>query len=127
MSLKTKNKLKIRNLMISNTEELKELIIKSLEDKKAENISIIDLGENIILAKYIIIASGRSVKNVSAIADFVAHEVKKNSNINVGIEGVNSSEWALVDCGDVIVHVFYPEARSHFKIEELWAKRKKEL
>lgn len=112
--------------MISNTEELKELIVKSLEDKKAENISIIDLGENIVLAKYIIIASGRSVKNVSAIADFVAHEVKKNSNINVGIEGVNSSEWALVDCGDVIVHVFYPEARSHFKIEELWAKRKKD-
>jgi len=110
--------------MIQNTEELREFIIKCLEDKKAENISTIDLGDNNPLAKYLILASGRSVKNVSAIADFVSFEVKNNSNLNAGIEGLNNAEWVLVDFGDIIVHVFHPEARDHFKLEELWNKKR---
>lgn len=111
--------------MIQNIEDLKEFIKTCLEDKKAENIHIIDLGNNMPLARYIIIASGRSVKNVAAIADYVSEEVKKNSSINVGIEGRGTSDWVLVDCGDIIVHIFHPEARNRFRIEELWSKNQK--
>jgi ribosome-associated protein len=111
--------------MINNIDELKDFIIKSLEDKKAENISVIDLGNNIALARYIIIASGKSTRNVAAIADFVSDEVKKNSKLNSGIEGRGTSEWVLVDFGDIIVHIFHPEARNRFRIEDLWSKKNK--
>ncbi|MDX1924771.1 MAG: ribosome silencing factor [Rickettsiaceae bacterium] len=110
--------------MINSTEDLKNHIINLLEDKKAENITIIPLGENIPLAKYIIIASGRSVKNVSAIAEHVSSEIHAKTNLNIGLEGVGSSDWALVDCGDVIVHIFHPEARERFKLEDLWRKKR---
>ena len=109
--------------MIKTIKELKDFIIKALEDKKAENISVIDLGDHVPLAKYIIIASGRSTRNVAAIGDFVSLEVKNNSNINVGIEGLGNAEWVLVDCGDIIVHIFHPEARNRFQLEDLWGKR----
>jgi ribosome-associated protein len=112
--------------MINNTDELKNFIVNCLEDKKAENITVLDLGDNIALAKYIIIASGRSTRNVAAIADFVCDEVKKNSSLNVGIEGLGTAEWVLVDCGDIIVHIFHPEARNRFKIEDLWGKKGKD-
>ncbi|MDX2050530.1 MAG: ribosome silencing factor [Rickettsiaceae bacterium] len=109
--------------MIKEVEELKNYIINLLEDKKAQNISVIDLGDKIPLAKYIIIASGKSVKNVAMIADFVSTEIKTNTNINVGLEGLGQSEWTLVDCGDIIIHIFHPEARERVKIEELWVKK----
>lgn len=109
--------------MIKNTEELKNFVIEKIEDKKGESISVIDLGNNSPLAKYIILASGRSVRNVSAIADYISLEVKQNSDINVGIEGFATAEWVLVDLGDIIVHIFHPEARNRFKLEELWGKK----
>lgn len=109
--------------MINNIEELKNFVVEKIEDKKGENISVIDLGDNSPLAKYIIIASGRSVKNVSAIADYISYEVKQNTDLNVGMEGIAAAEWALVDLGDIIVHIFHPEARNRFKLEDLWGKR----
>ncbi len=111
--------------MITNIDELKDFIVKTLEDKKAENISVIDLGDDIPLAKYLIIASGRSTRNVAAIGDFVSLEVKNHANINVGLEGLSNAEWVIVDCGDIIVHIFHPEARNHFQLEDLWGKKKR--
>ncbi len=105
-----------------SVEEIKDFIIKCLEEKKAENIMLIDLGEN-ILAKYMIFASGRSIKNIGAIADFTSLELKQKAGINVSIEGIGNSEWVLIDTGDIIVHIFHPEARSRFKLEELWSKK----
>ncbi len=112
--------------MITNIDELKDFIVKTLDDKKAENITVIDLGKDIPLARYLIIASGRSTRNVAAIADFVSLEIKNNTNINVGLEGVANSEWVLVDCGDIVVHIFHPEARNRFQLEDLWSKKKQE-
>ncbi|MDX1917370.1 MAG: ribosome silencing factor [Rickettsiaceae bacterium] len=109
--------------MINNTEDLKNYIISLLEDKKAENISVIALPPSNLLAKYMIIASGRSTKNVSSIAEFITSEIHANTSIDVGLEGFGQAEWALVDCGDIIVHIFHPEARMRFKLEDLWGKK----
>lgn len=106
--------------MITSSDELKNFIVNALEEKKAENITVIDLTSKTSLAKYMIFATGRSTKNISAIADFVSLEIKHNSNLKTTIEGMGASEWVLLDAGDVIVHLFHPEAREHFKLEELW-------
>ena len=106
--------------MITSSDELKDFIINALEDKKAENIAVMDIASKISLAKYMIFATGRSTKNISAIADFIGTEIKHNSNIKTTIEGLGGSEWVLLDAGDVIVHLFHPEAREHYKLEELW-------
>lgn len=110
--------------MIKNTNELKDFIVNCLDEKKAENITVLDLGDNVSIAKYMIIASGRSSRNVAAIGDYLSFEVKENTRINVGLEGLTNAEWVLVDCGDIIVHLFHPEAREKFKLEELWNLKK---
>ncbi len=104
----------------NSTEQLKDFIIMCLEEKKAENISVVNLENKTSIAKIMIFASGRSSKNVSAIADYVAHELKHKTDIKVRIEGLNVSEWVLIDIGDIIIHVFHPEARNYYKVEDKW-------
>ncbi|MDF2965392.1 MAG: Iojap-related protein [Rickettsiaceae bacterium] len=109
--------------MINNINELKDFIVKTLEDKKAENITVIDLKGKANIAQFMIFASGRSTRNVAAIADFLADELKAKTDVpRVSLEGLRQSEWVLIDAGDIIVHVFHPEAREHFKLEEFWAR-----
>jgi ribosome-associated protein len=107
-----------------NSKQLKELIIKLLEDKKAENIYTISLSDTSSMASYMIFASGRSTKNVGAIASYVADELKLVGLPRINLEGFSKSEWVLVDAGDVIVHLMHPEAREYYRLEELWEKRK---
>ena len=109
--------------MLKTTEQVKNFIINCLEDKKAEDITCIDLGEKVALAQYMIFASGRSTKNIGAIAEHVTIELKHKASLKVSIEGLGNSNWVLIDVGDIIVHIFHPEARTHFKLEELWQKR----
>lgn len=106
--------------MIKNNEELKDYIIRCLDDKKAEDITVIDLGDKKSIANYMIIASGRSSKNIKAIAEYIALELKHNSNLTVSIEGLGLAEWVVIDTGNIIVHLFYPEARKRFNLEEIW-------
>jgi ribosome-associated protein len=108
--------------MITTSEELKDCILKALDDKKAENINVMSLENKTSLAQYMIFATGRSTKNISAIADYIADEIKHNSNIKTVIEGLGGSEWVLLDAGDIIVHLFNGEAREHYRLEELWGK-----
>ncbi len=110
-------------MKLDTDEKLKDFIIKCLNDKKAENIFVMDLGKDNALARYFVIANGRSSKNVSSIGEFISLEVRNNSNLNVGIEGLSDGQWVLVDCGDVIVHLFHPETREIFRLEDLWKKR----
>ena len=109
-------------MLITNTEQLKEFIIECLLEKKAEDIVTIDLSNKTQLAKYMIFASGRSVKNIAAIAEYLSFELKYKTNIAIGIEGMGKSEWVLVDAGDIVVHIFYPAARAQLKLEEKWNK-----
>lgn len=109
---------------ITDIAQLKDLIIKTLEDKKARDINIMELGEKVLLARYMIFASGSSIKNISSIAENVAFELKHHG-IKVSVEGLGKSEWVLLDTGDIIIHIFHPQARTHFNLEELWSKNRK--
>lgn len=110
--------------MIHNPDNLKDFIVKYLEEKKAENIVVMPLKNEVPIAKYMIFASGRSIKNISAIAEFISLELKRNLYPKTSIEGLKNSDWVLLDAGEVIVHLFHPEARSNLKLEELWKKKK---
>jgi ribosome-associated protein len=107
-----------------NKEELRDFIVESLEEKKAENIVCMSLKGEVPIADYMIFASGRSVKNIRAIAEYVALELKHKLQWNASVEGLQGSDWILLDAGNVIVHMFHPEAREHLKLEEFWQARK---
>lgn len=108
--------------MKKEDEELKSFILECLNEKKAEDINIIDLKGKNKLADYIIFASGRSTKNVGAIAEHVALELKNKAGISTNIEGLTKSEWVLIDAGTILINIFYPEARAHYRLEEIWKK-----
>jgi len=109
--------------MIESTELLKNFIVQCLEEKKAEDITVIDVKHKTTLAEYIIFASGRSTKNVGAIAEYLSLELKHKTDINTNIEGLGKSEWVLIDVGNILVNIFYPETREYFKLEEMWIKK----
>lgn len=108
--------------MKKESEELKLFILECLNEKKADNIEVIDLSGKNKIADYIIFANGRSTKNVGAIAEYVALELKNKAGVNTNIEGLVKSEWVLIDAGTILVNIFYPEARTYFKLEEIWKK-----
>jgi ribosome-associated protein len=105
-------------------EELKDFIIKLLDEKKAENINVIDLQNTTSLTRFMIFANGRSSRNIIAMANHVADELKNTGHKHTSIEGLGQAEWVLMDAGDVIVHLFQAEARAHYKLEDLWSERK---
>ena len=107
--------------MIKDPEELKDFIVEILNEKKAESIRPMKLSGEIPICDYMIFASGRSSKNVTSIAEAVAHEVKHKAERQFSLEG-KGSEWVLLDIGDVIVHILHPKTREHFKIDEHWEK-----
>lgn len=106
-----------------NPEEIKNFILQLLDDKKAEDVSVIDLHKTTSLARFMIFANGRSSKNISAIVDHVAEELKKSGHPHISIEGLGHSKWVLMDAGDVILHVFDSETRANYKLEEFWDKK----
>ena len=103
------------------TVELQELVINSLEDDKAEDIIQIDLAGKTSIADSMIIASGRSTRQVSAIADHLYRKLKHATGDGCKLEGMEKSDWVLLDAGNVIIHVFRPEVRSFYNLEKMWA------
>jgi nicotinate-nucleotide adenylyltransferase len=97
------------------------LVRRSLEDDKAEDIVVIDLKGKSSFADYMVIASGRSNRQVVAIADHLAERLKQAGQGYIPIEGKQSGDWVLVDAGDVVVHVFRPEPRAFYALEKMWA------
>lgn len=100
---------------------LKDFVLSKLEDKKAEDIRIFD-AQDLHMASYIIVANGRSIKNVSALADYISCEIKKKLGLTVALEGVNNSNWVVLDMQSVMLHIFHPETRSYYNIDDLFAK-----
>lgn len=100
---------------------MKSVIEASLDDDKAEDVISIDLSGKTDIADYMIIASGRSQRHVSAIAEHLVERLRKATGQTVSIEGGNQADWVLVDANDVIVHVFRPEVRSFYNLEKMWA------
>ncbi len=102
---------------------LRDFIVKCLEEKKAENINSMKLEGEVPLADYVIFASGRSTKNIQSIGEYIALQLKHELKCNAAVEGLKGSDWILVDAGDVIVHLFHPEAREQLKLEEFLTKK----
>ncbi len=101
--------------------DLQELIINSLEDDKAEEIIKIDLTGKTSIADSMIIASGRSARHVSAVADKLYRKLKHATADGCKVEGMEKADWVLLDAGSVIVHIFRPEVRTFYNLEKMWA------
>ena len=100
--------------------KLLEAVTNALDDGKAEDIKVLDVRKLTSIADFMVVATGRSSRQVKALADRVAEAARKKKVRPLGTEGQQSSEWVLVDLGDVIVHVMQPEPRSFYQIEKLW-------
>lgn len=96
-------------------------IIASLEDDKAEEIVTIELAGRSSLCDAIVVASGRSSRHVASIAEHLARRLKEAGYGTRPLNGAGQGDWALVDAGDVIVHVFRPEVRSYYDLEGMWS------
>jgi len=100
--------------------ELKLLVIDALEDIKAEDIQVLDVTEMTDVTDLMIIATGKSTRQVKALANEVSQQVKAAGQQPLGVEGEDVGDWALVDLGDVIVHIMTPQTRMTYNLEKLW-------
>ena len=101
--------------------ELKDLIVKTLDDAKAEGVVTIDVSKKSSIGDYMVIASGRVNRHVGAIAERVVEALKLARHGTVRVEGLPECNWVLIDAGCVIVHVLQPEARDFYKLEKMWS------
>jgi ribosome-associated protein len=99
---------------------LRKLVIDSLEDDKAQDLAIIDLSGKSTMADLLIIASGTSQRHIGVMAQHLQKTFKAQGLKGVMPEGMAGSDWVLIDGGDVIVHLFRPEARKFYDLEKLW-------
>ena len=102
------------------SEEVLALVLKSVDDDKAEDVIEIDLRGRSDVADYMVICSGRSSRQVAAISEKLADRLKQEMRISVRMEGKDTGDWVLIDAGDVIVHVFRPEVREFYQLEKMW-------
>jgi len=102
------------------SDELLAYILSSLDDDKAEDVVQIDLRGKTAIGDYMVIATGRSSRQVSALSQKLADRIKQNYGFTSKIEGRDTGDWVLVDTGDVIVHVFRPEVREFYQLEKMW-------
>ena len=100
--------------------ELLRVTLDALDELKAEDINVIDVREQTDIADCMIIASGRSSRHVSSVAENVVQRAKEAGCQPLGVEGLREGEWVLVDLCDIIVHVMQPEARDFYQLEKLW-------
>ena len=101
------------------SKKLLNVVLKSLDGDKAEDIVAIDLSGKTPMADFMVVASGRSNRHVSAIAEHLTEELKKHG-IKGRAEGLPQGDWVLVDAMDIIVHVFRPEVRAFYNLEKMW-------
>lgn len=97
------------------------LITDTMEDLKAQDVQTLDVRALTTMTDYMIIASGRSDRQVKAIADRVIEAAKTRRTRPLGVEGQQQGEWILIDFGDVIAHVMRPDTREYYQLEKLWA------
>lgn len=95
-------------------------VLKSLEDDKAEDIVQIDLRGKSEMGDWMVIASGRSTRQVTAMAEKLTERLKADLGVLSKVEGKDAGDWVLIDTGDVIVHIFRPEVREFYQLEKMW-------
>ncbi len=95
-------------------------VLESLNENKAEEIVRIDLRGKTAMGDYMVICSGRSSRQVAALAEKVTEDLKADYGVLSKMEGKETGDWVLIDTGDVIVHVFRPEVREFYQLEKMW-------
>jgi ribosome-associated protein len=103
-----------------DADALHGLILQSLDDDQAQDVVSIPLEGKSSIADHMVVASGRSSRQVAAIAQKLAERLKQAGRL-ARIEGLPSADWVLIDAGDVVVHVFRPEVRSFYNLERMWS------
>jgi ribosome-associated protein len=106
---------------IERAEALHDLVLRSLDDDKAVDVVSIPLAGKSNIADYMVIASGRSTRQVAAMAEKLSERIKRDLGRGVRVEGLPVADWVLLDADDVIVHLFRPEVRSFYNLERMWA------
>lgn len=107
--------------------DIKKLVVESLDSDKAEDIKVIELKSSMGIADYMVIATGTSSRQVTALAEKLKDRLNVRNVKNIGIEGISQGDWVILDAGDVIVHLFKPEVREFYNIEKMWADPQKNL
>jgi ribosome-associated protein len=102
------------------SDKLHQLVLKSLDDDQAIETVSIPLAGKSSIADYMVIASGRSTRQVASMATKLAERIKTEAGRSVRIEGLPTADWVLIDAGDIIVHLFRPEVRSFYNLERMW-------
>ena len=105
----------------ADKQELLDFVLQQLDDDQAQEVVTIDLAGKSSIADYMVIASGRSTRQVASIAQKLAEKLKQNGHGPVKLEGLPAADWVLLDAGDIVVHLFRPEVRSFYNLERMWA------
>lgn len=102
-------------------------VVEALEDVKGRDIVVFNVAQQTAEFERVVIASGDSSRQVNALANSVQEKLKALGAVIKGVEGRRNGEWALVDLGDIVVHVMHPAVRSHYNLEELWGGKEVKL
>jgi ribosome-associated protein len=102
-------------------EALHSLVLRSLDDDQAQDVVTIPLTGKSSIADHMVIASGRSTRQVASMAQKLGQRIKQELGRNVRVEGLPIADWVLIDADDVIIHLFRPEVRSFYNLERMWA------
>ncbi|MBQ8145276.1 MAG: ribosome silencing factor [Clostridia bacterium] len=112
---------KENELATADSFELAKAAVKILDTKKANDIKLLKIDKKTILADYFVICTGNSSTQIKTLADEVEYQFGVGKAPFVRLEGTDSDEWKIIDCHDIIVHIFSNEARGFYKLEKLWA------
>lgn len=99
---------------------IRDWVVEALDEGKARDVVVMDVGRVTAITDYMIVASGTSDRHVKSIANIVVEELRKHGSRAIGVEGADQGEWVLVDLSDVIVHVMQPQVREFYNLEKLW-------
>ena len=111
----------LRSPGTDTVEALHKLVLASLDDDQAVETVSIPLAGKSSIADYMVVASGRSTRQVASMANKLAEKIKAEFGRSARIEGLPTADWVLIDAGDVIIHLFRPEVRSFYNLERMWA------
>jgi ribosome-associated protein len=106
---------------VPSVEELHRAVLQSLDDDQAVEVVSIPLAGKSSIADHMVIASGRSTRQVASMATKLADKLKRDHGKIARIEGLPTADWVLIDADDVIVHLFRPEVRTFYNLERMWA------
>jgi len=109
----------IKKTKNTNENEVLDIIVKTLDDGKAEDVVVIDLEGKTSIANQMVVASGTSQRHVASLADKIQENLKA-AGYKTTVEGEEKADWVLIDAFDVIVHIFKPEVREFYSLEKMW-------